>query len=115
MLEKTCLAQVGRVAAGLQYMARSMFEDQIPKRKDKETNMSRTKMPSIRPVEKYVGMPEAEVVNRATAVYTGMNGNPNFTNPPYTPADLKTGVDSLSGLMARALDGSKMVIAEKNK
>ena len=77
--------------------------------------MSKTKMPSIKPVEKYTGMPDAEIVNRATAVYTGMSGNPNFTTPPVTPADLKAGIDSLSGLMAQAFDGSKKAIAEKNK
>jgi hypothetical protein len=95
-------------------MARSMIETKIQKKR-KGDYMSKKKMSSIKPVEKYTVMPDAEVLNRAMAVYTGMNGNPNFTSPPVTPADLKTGIDSLSALLAAALDGGKKVIAEKNK
>src|SRR5690242_817742 len=55
------------------------------------------------------------VVNRGTAVQTGMNGNPNFPAPPVDPAVLKTNIDSLSTLVSESLDGSKKVIAQKNK
>src|SRR4051812_12867376 len=77
--------------------------------------MPNTKVPKIRPVENYSNMPELEVINRASAVYTGLNGNTHFTNLPFTLADFKAQIDSVSALMADALDGSKKVVAEKNK
>jgi Fibronectin type III domain len=58
---------------------------------------------------------DAEVVSRATAVQTNMTGNANFPTPPVDLAALKTAIDSLLALMAEALDGSKKVVAEKNK
>jgi hypothetical protein len=56
-----------------------------------------------------------DVINRGTAVQTGMTGNANFPNSPVDPAVLKTSIDSLSALVAESLDGSKKVIARKNK
>jgi hypothetical protein len=56
-----------------------------------------------------------DVINRGTAVQTGMMGNANFTNSPVDLAVLKTNIDSLSALVAESLDGSKKVIAQKNK
>jgi hypothetical protein len=56
-----------------------------------------------------------DVVNRGTAVQTGMNGNPNFPASPVDLAVLKTNIDSLSTLVSESLDGSKKVIAQKNK
>src|SRR5689334_18813851 len=56
-----------------------------------------------------------DVINRGIAVQTGMNGNPNFPTPPVDLAVLKTNIDSLSTLVSESLDGSKKVIAQKNK
>ncbi len=75
--------------------------------------MSITK--KIKPLEDYRILSDEGVVSRGIGVYTGTNGNPNFPNPPFPLADLKTGADNLSALMAESLDGSKKVIAEKNK
>jgi hypothetical protein len=55
------------------------------------------------------------VINRGTAVQTGMSGNPNFPTSPVDLAVLKTNIDSLSTLVSESLDGSKKVIAQKNK
>ena len=70
---------------------------------------------TIRPLEGYVHVSDADVVSRGTAVETGINGNPNFPSPPIDPAVLKAAIERLSALIAEALDGSKKVIAEKNK
>jgi hypothetical protein len=60
-------------------------------------------------------MTDAEVASRGAAVATSLTGNSNFQNPPVDPSALKAAVESLTALMAEALDGSKKVIAEKNK
>ena len=77
--------------------------------------MSTTKVPKIKPVEGYSKMTDAEIVNRASAVYTGLNGNANFTNLPVALTDFKAGIDSVTALMAQAVDGSKKIIAEEKK
>jgi len=74
-----------------------------------------SKIKTIRPLEGYRGVADAEVVTRGTAVQTGMTGNPHFTNPPVDLTTLKAGIDNLSALIAESLDGSKRVIAEKDK
>ena len=69
----------------------------------------------IKPVEDYGALLDPEVVFRSTAVDTGMTGNLYFPNPPVALADLKAGTDSFSALITESLDGSKKVVAEKNK
>jgi hypothetical protein len=78
-----------------------------------EASMSKPK--KIKPLEDYGGMPDADVVSRGTSIQTNMAGNLNFPAPPVDLAALKTNIDSLSALIAEALDGSKKVIAQKNK
>jgi len=73
-----------------------------------------SKAKTIRPLEGYAQVPDADVVARGTVVQTGINGNPNFPSPPIDPAALKAAIERLSALIAEALDGSKKVIAEKN-
>ena len=74
-----------------------------------------TKVQRIRPLENYGGMTDADIVARGTSVQTGLTGNLNFTNLPADLAVLKTDIESLSALIAESLDGSKKVIAQKNK
>ena len=69
----------------------------------------------IRPLEGYDGVSDGNVVARGTNVLTHLNGNPNFTTLPLDLATLKTNIESFSALIAESLDGSKKVIAEKNK
>src|SRR5580704_13361828 len=77
--------------------------------------MSTTKVPKIKPVENYSNMADSEIVNRASAVYTGLNGNTNFTTLPVALTDFKAQIDSVTALMAQAVDGGKKIIAEMNK
>jgi hypothetical protein len=69
----------------------------------------------IRPIEGYSMANDDEIVSRSTAVQKGMTGNPQFTAPPVDLAVFKTDIDSFSALIAEARDGSKKVIAEKNR
>jgi hypothetical protein len=73
------------------------------------------KVKLIRPLEGYTSMTDADIIARATAVVTGMTGNSNFPNPPVDLVAFKTDIDSLSALIPQAMDGSKKIIAEKNK
>ena len=73
------------------------------------------KVVTIKPLEGYTAMSDADIVQRGTAVQTGLTGNSNFQNLPVDLAVLKTNIDSFSALIAEALDGSKKVIAQKNK
>src|SRR5437762_14001546 len=75
--------------------------------------MSKTK--TIKPFEAFGGLPDVDVVTRGTAVVTKMTGNLNFQTPPVDLVGLKADIDLVSALMAESLDGSKKVIAEKNK
>src|SRR5260370_30850802 len=76
---------------------------------------TKTKVVKIRPLEGYLNMTDADVVQRGTAVVTGLTGNSSFQNVPADLAVLKADIDSLSALVAESLDGSKKVIAQKNK
>lgn len=75
--------------------------------------MSKPKM--IKPIDGFTGVSDADVLSRGNNVQTSMTGNANFPNPPVDLAALKTALDTFSALIAQALDGSKKVIAEKNK
>ena len=74
-----------------------------------------TTLKMIKPLEGFTGLSDGDVVSRATAIQTNMTGNGNFANPPVDLTALKTAIDTLSALIAQALDGSKKVIAQKNK
>src|SRR5437773_6156075 len=69
----------------------------------------------IKPLDSFSNVSDADVVSRSTNIQTSMTSNPHFPNPPADLAALKTAVDTFSALIAQALDGSKKVIAEKNK
>jgi hypothetical protein len=72
-------------------------------------------MNKIQALDGFSRASDGDVVSRGTAVQTKMKGNLNFPTPPVDLAVLKTDIDGLSALMAESLDGSKKVIAEKNK
>jgi hypothetical protein len=69
----------------------------------------------MKALDGFTRVTDNDVINRGTAVQTGLNGNPNFPTPPVDLAVLKTNIDSLSTLVSESLDGSKKVIAQKNK
>ena len=74
-----------------------------------------SKPKEIKPIDGFANVADADVVSRAANIQTQMTGNTNFPNPPADLAALKTAIDAFSGLIAQALDGSKKVIAQKNK
>jgi hypothetical protein len=69
----------------------------------------------IHVLERFSGVSDTEVAARANTVQINMTGNSHFPNPPVDLAALKTATDTLTALIAQAADGSKKVIAEKNK
>jgi hypothetical protein len=74
-----------------------------------------TNVKPIKALDGFSGVTDNDVVNRGFSVQTKMTGNSYFPNPPVDLAVLKTDIETLSALMAESLDGSKRVIAEKNK
>jgi hypothetical protein len=73
------------------------------------------KVVKIKPLEGYTAMSDDAIVHVGMAVQTGLTGNSNFQNLPVDLAVLKTNIDSLTALIAESMDGSKKVIAQKNK
>jgi hypothetical protein len=65
--------------------------------------------------EDFRRQPDSEIVTRGTNLVQNLEGNPHFPNPPVSLAVFKAVLDRLMELMAEALDGSRKVIAEKNK
>src|SRR5262249_48419259 len=61
------------------------------------------------------GGADGGLVPRPTTIQANRPGKPHFGNPPVDLAALKTAIDTFSALIAEALDGSKTVIAQKNK
>src|ERR1043166_4133576 len=76
---------------------------------------TKTKVVKIKPLEGYTSMSDADVVHRGTSVVTGLTGNSDFTTLPVDLATLKAAVESLNNLISEALDGSRKMIAQKNK
>jgi hypothetical protein len=69
----------------------------------------------IKAIDGFSRVVDGAVVSRATSIQTAMKGNKNFPNPPVDLAALKAAIETFSALIAEALDGSKKVIAQKNK
>src|SRR5579862_164279 len=69
----------------------------------------------IKPIDGFSNVADADLVSHATNIQTAMTGNTNFPTPPVDLASLKTAIETFSGLIAQALDGSKKVIAQKHK
>ena len=74
-----------------------------------------SKPKEIKPIDGFSNVSDADVVSRAKNIQTQMTGNASFPNPPVDLAALKTAIGTFSSLIAEALDGSKKVIAQKNK
>jgi hypothetical protein len=75
--------------------------------------MSKQKL--IKPLESFSNVSDADVLKRVSAIQTDMTGNANFPNPPVDMATFKTAIETFSSLVTEALDGSKKVIAQRNK
>jgi Fibronectin type III domain len=79
------------------------------------TTSAAAKHPKIKPLEDFNKLADGPLIARATAVVNGVDGNNNFTNLPVSILDLRAGLDSFTQLAATSLDGSKKVIAARNK
>jgi len=60
-------------------------------------------------------MPGADLVLRATAIHTGMAGNPAYPNPPVDMGVLETAIDSYVVSIGEALDGGKKAVIQRNQ
>jgi hypothetical protein len=56
----------------------------------------------------------ADLYTFASSVYTGMNGNAAYPNPPVDMPTFKTAIDTYNTLLSAALDGSKKVLTQRN-
>lgn len=72
-------------------------------------------MKVIHVLERFSGVSDTDVAVRSNTVQINLTGNLHFPNPPVDLAALKTATDTLTALIAQAADGTKKVIAEKNK
>jgi hypothetical protein len=77
--------------------------------------MSKLKNNLIKPLEGYTAMSDDDVVSRVTAVVTGLTGNSHFLILPVDLVTLKADVESFHALIVEAQDGSRKVIAQRNK
>ena len=69
-------------------------------------------------IQAVLGFPELaplELLQAATAIYTGTNGNPAFPNPSVDMAVFKSDIDNFSSAITASLDGGKKAIAERNR
>src|SRR5438046_5370610 len=71
--------------------------------------------PTIQAVLGFAGLTPLELLQAATAIYTGTNGNPDFPNPTVDMAVLKADIDNFSSAITASLDGGKKAIAERNR
>ena len=69
----------------------------------------------LKALDGYTKQSDVDVVKNGIAVQSSMTGNSKFPSPPVDLAVLKTNLDTLSGLISEAVDGSKKVIAKKNQ
>jgi hypothetical protein len=69
----------------------------------------------LKALDGYTRQSDVDVVKNGIAVQSSLTGNSKFPNPPVDLAVLKTSLDTLSGLLSEAVDGSKKVIARKNQ
>ena len=78
--------------------------------------MAKEKQPKlIKALEDYHRLSDQAVILRGTAFVTGRTNNSNFPNMPHSAVDVNTNFGNYAALVALAADGSKTVIAEKNK
>ncbi len=57
-----------------------------------------SKPKTIKPIDGFSNVSDADVVARGTNVQTNMTGNANFPNPPVDLTALKTAIDTFSAL-----------------
>ena len=76
-----------------------------------------TTKPKVTPIKAsltFAKAAPADLYTFAGSVYTGMNGNAAYPNPPVDMPTFKTGIDTFGTLVTAALDGSKKVLSQRN-
>ena len=77
--------------------------------------MSKTKTKPIKAMLGFAKTAAADILARANAVYSGMNGDTDYSTPPVDMATFKGAIDIFSSKITAALDGGKKAIAERNR
>jgi Fibronectin type III domain len=72
----------------------------------------------VTPIKAVLGFPKLapkDLLASATAIHTGMSGNPAYPNPPVEMAGLKADIDNFSSAITASQDGGKKAIVERNR
>src|SRR5579883_2120055 len=76
-----------------------------------------TTKPRVTPIKaslQFVYAAPADLYTFAGSVYSGMNGNAAYPNPPVDMPAFKTDIDLYGSLVTAALDGSKKILTQRN-
>ena len=73
-----------------------------------------TVLKMIRALINFTRMSAAALIERANAIYAGMNQNPAYPDPPVAMSVLRTTIDDYAAGNTAALDGSKKAISHRN-
>ncbi|HYR85148.1 MAG TPA: fibronectin type III domain-containing protein [Terriglobia bacterium] len=77
--------------------------------------MSTTKTKPIRAMLGFTRTGPTDILARATAVYTGINGDTtDYVTPPVDMVTFKGAIDTYSSKITAAMDGGKKAIAERS-
>src|SRR5437867_8404211 len=72
-------------------------------------------MRRIKALLDFVRTSPENLLARANAVYTGLNGNPAYTRLPVNLSEFRVEVDAFAAAIAEALDGGKRTFAERKR
>ncbi|PYS06274.1 MAG: hypothetical protein DMG17_32620 [Acidobacteria bacterium] len=72
-------------------------------------------MRRIKALLDFVRTSPENLLARANAVYTGLNGNPAYTRLPVDLSEFRVEVDAFAAAIAEALDGGKRAFAERKR
>jgi len=72
-------------------------------------------MRRIKALLDFVRTTPSDLLARANAVYSGLNGNPGYTRLPVDLAEFRAEIDSYAAAIAEALDGGKRAFAERKR
>jgi hypothetical protein len=72
-------------------------------------------LPPITASFAFTRLAPADLYQFACSIYAGVNNNPAYPQPPVDMQTLKSTLDGYNTLIAASLDGSKQVLAERNR
>src|SRR5690242_10359423 len=75
---------------------------------------TKAKVTPIKASLSFVKAAAADLYAFASSVYSGMNGNAAYPNPPVDMPSFKAAIDAYDTLLAAALDGGKQVLTARN-